>query len=141
VVTGVRQDGSAYSDGLPANVEFLELAYLEESRVHAALEYERLAPLFWLKSGAVGTAVQRTVGSDAYEWNEESSMAVLFDAGKAAELAQVLATKPNRVRHVFIITDSPEQGDLAGEAFGDEITVEPIYGSYLDAFQINRSDS
>ncbi|MGY4541388.1 adenine-specific DNA-methyltransferase [Arthrobacter sp. UYNi723] len=140
VVTGVRQDGSTYSDGLPANVEFLELAYLEESRVHAALEYERLAPLFWLKSGAVGTVVQRTEDS-AYEWNEESSMAVLFDAGKATELAEVLATKPNRVKHVFIITDSPEQGDLAGEAFGDEITVEPIYGSYLDAFQINRSDS
>jgi adenine-specific DNA-methyltransferase len=141
VVTGVRQDGSIYSDGLPANVEFLELAYLEESRVHAALEYERLAPLFWLKSGAVGAAVQRTENTAAYEWNEESSMAVLFDAGKAAELAEVLATKPNRVRHVFIITDSPEQGDLAGEAFGDELTVEPIYGSYLDAFQINRSDS
>lgn len=141
VVTGVRQDGSAYSDGLPANVEFLELAYLEESRVHAALEYERLAPLFWLKSGAVGTAVQRTAASDAYEWNEESSMAVLFDAGKASELAELLATKQNRVKHVFIITDSTEQGDLAGEAFGEEITVEPIYGSYLDAFQINRSDS
>ncbi|MET3165260.1 UNVERIFIED_ORG: adenine-specific DNA-methyltransferase [Arthrobacter sp. UYEF10] len=140
VITGVRQDGSTYSDGLPANVEFLELAYLEESRVHAALEYERLAPLFWLKSGAVGTVVQRTEDS-AYEWNEESSMAVLFNAGKAAELAALLATKPNRVKHVFIITDSTEQGDLAGEAFSDEITVEPIYGSYLDAFQINRSDS
>lgn len=141
IVTGVRQDGSAYSEGPPANVEFLELVYLEESRVHADLEYERLAPLFWLKSGAVGTVVQRAAGSDSYEWNEESSMAVLFDAGKAAELAEVISTKQNRVRHVFIITDSPEQGDLAGEAFGDELTVEPIYGSYLEAFQINRSDS
>ncbi|MBV1781292.1 site-specific DNA-methyltransferase [Paeniglutamicibacter sp. ABSL32-1] len=141
VVTGVRQDGSAYSDGLPANVEFLDLAYLEESRVHAALEYESLAPLFWLKSGAVGSVVQRTEDTQDYEWNEESSMAVLFNAGKAAELAELLATKPNQVKHVFIITDSPEQGDLAGEAFGDEITVQPIYGSYLDAFQINRSDS
>lgn len=141
VVTGVRQDGSAYSDGLPANVEFLDLAYLEESRVHAALEYENLAPLFWLKSGAVGSIVQRAEDSPDYEWNEESSMAVLFNAGKAAELAELLTTKPNQVEHVFIITDSPEQGDLAGEAFSDEITVEPIYGSYLDAFQINRSDS
>ena len=141
VVTGVRQDGSNYSDGLPANVEFLELTYLEESRVHAGLEYERLAPLFWLKSGAVGPVVQRTTATDAYEWNEESSMAVLFNAGRAAELAEHLAIKPNQVKHVFIITDSPEQGDLAGEAFGDEITVEPIYGSYLGAFQINRSDS
>lgn len=141
VVTGVRQDGSAYSDGLPANVEFLDLAYLEESRVHAALEYESLAPLFWLKSGAVGPVVQRTEDTKDYEWNEESSMAVLFNAGKAAELAGLLTAKPNQVKHVFIITDSPEQGDLAGEAFGDDITVQPIYGSYLDAFQINRSDS
>lgn len=141
VVTGVRQDGSTYSEGLPANVEFLDLAYLEESRVHAALEYENLAPLFWLKSGAVGSILQRTEDTQDFEWNEESSMAVLFNAGKAAELAELLATKPNQVKHVFIITDSPEQGDLAGEAFGAEITVEPIYGSYLDAFQINRSDS
>lgn len=141
VVTGVRQDGSAYSEGLPANVEFLELTYLEESRVHAALEYQRLAPLFWLKSGAVGPVIQRSAQFPAYEWNEQSSMAVLFDAGKAAELADLLTTRPNQVRHVFIITDSPEQGDLAGEAFGSDITVEPIYGSYLDAFQINRSDA
>ena len=141
IVTGVRQDGSAYSEGLPANVEFLDLVYLEESRVHAALEYENLAPLFWLKSGAVGSIVQHTDDSPDYEWNPESSMAVLFNAGKAAELAELLTTKPNQVKHVFIITDSPEQGDLAGEAFGDEIAVEPIYGSYLDAFQINRSDS
>ncbi|MGO4298102.1 site-specific DNA-methyltransferase [Glutamicibacter sp. MCAF14] len=141
IVTGVRQDGSAYSESLPANVEFLDLAYLEESRVHAALEYENLAPLFWMKSGAVGSIVQRTEDSPDYEWNEKSSMAVLFNAGKAAELAELLATKPNQVKHVFIITDSPEQGGLAGKAFGDEITVEPIYGSYLDAFQINRSDS
>lgn len=141
IVTGVRQDGSAYSDGLPANVEFLDLTYLEESRVHAALEYENLAPLFWLKSGAVGSTVQRTKDSPDYEWNEKSSMAVLFNAGKAAELAELLTTKPNQVKHVFIITDSPEQGDLAGKAFSDEITVEPIYGSYLNAFQINRSDS
>lgn len=141
VVTGERQDGSAYSSGLPANVEFLNLAYLEESHVHAALEYESLAPLFWLKSGAVGSVVQRTEETQDYEWNEASSMAVLFNAGKAAELAELLSTKPNQVHHVFIITDSPEQGDLAGEAFSDDITVEPIYGSYLDAFQINRSDS
>lgn len=141
VVTGAREDGSTYSDGLPANVEFLDLTYLEESRVHAGLEYERLAPLFWLKSGAVGSVVQQTTATDAYEWNENSSMAVLFNAGKAAELAELLATKPNQVKHVFIITDSPEQGDFASDAFGDGITVEPIYGSYLDAFQINRSDS
>ncbi|MDN3905545.1 site-specific DNA-methyltransferase [Arthrobacter sp. YD2] len=141
VVTGLRADGSTYSDGLTANMEFLELTYLEESRVHAALEYESLAPLFWLKSGAVGPVIQSSQDTPDYGWNEESSMAALFNAGKAAELAELLTTRPNHVKHVFIITDSPEQGDLAGEAFGDAITVEPIYGSYLDAFQINRSDS
>lgn len=141
IVTGLRPDGSAYSDGLAANVEFLELAYLDEGPVHAGLEYERLAPLFWLKSGAIGPIVRPRNGTDAYAWNKDSSMAVLFDAGKASELAEILSTEQNSVTHVFIITDSPEQGDLAGEAFNEDITVEPIYGSYLDAFQINRSDS
>ncbi|QRQ79325.1 site-specific DNA-methyltransferase [Glutamicibacter protophormiae] len=141
IVTGLRPDGSTYSDGLPANVEFLELAYLDEGPVHAGLEYERLAPLFWLKSGAIGPIVHPINNRDAYAWNENSSMAVLFDAGKASELAEILSTEQNSVTHVFIITDSPEQGDLAGEAFSEDITVEPIYGSYLDAFQINRSDS
>lgn len=141
IVTGLRQDGSTYSDGLAANVEFLELAYLDEGPVHAGLEYERLAPLFWLKSGAIGPIVRPLNDTDAYAWNKNSSMAVLFDAGKASELAEILSTEQNSVTHVFIITDSPEQGDLAGEAFNENITVEPIYGSYLDAFQINRSDS
>lgn len=141
IVTGLRPDGSIYSDGLAANVEFLELAYLDEGPVHAGLEYKRLAPLFWLKSGAIGPIVHPRNGTDAYAWNKDSSMAVLFDAGKASELAEILSTEQNSVTHIFIITDSPEQGDLAGEAFNEDITVEPIYGSYLDAFQINRSDS
>ncbi|WP_104086307.1 site-specific DNA-methyltransferase [Arthrobacter sp. GMC3] len=141
VVTGVRQDGTAYSEGLPANVEFLDLAYLEEGRVHAGLEYEQLAALFWLKSGALGSPLHQASPTRAYEWDGTSSMAVLFDAGKSGELADILATKSNNVRRVFVITDSSEQGDLAVESFSDEYLVEPIYGSYLDAFQINRSDS
>lgn len=140
-VTGKRQDNSTYSDGFAADVEFFDLVYLDEGPVHAGLEYERLAPLFWLKSGAIGPIVHPRFDTDAYVWDKDSSMAVLFDAGKATELAEILSTEPNSVTRVFIITDSPEQGDLAGESFSADITVEPIYGSYIDAFQINRSDS
>jgi hypothetical protein len=38
------------------------------------------------------------------------------------------------------VTDSEAQGDEAALHFAAGITVERIYGSYLEAFQVNKKD-
>ena len=59
VVTGKRPDGSTYSDGLAANVEFFDLVYLDPGMVRRGREFAAIAPLLWLEAGAAGERIDR----------------------------------------------------------------------------------
>ena len=142
VATGIREDGSTYSDGLAANVAFFNLEYLDRARVKYGHEFDSLAGLFWLRAGAVGPLVQRESLAQGYAVSEDASLAVLFRPGRASALAQVLASTPHsNLTHVFIVTDSDEQGNVAASYFSPTLTIERIYGSYLAEFQVNKKDA
>ncbi|WP_193342227.1 hypothetical protein [Pseudarthrobacter sp. AB1] len=51
-----------------------------------------------------------------------------------------LTDTEHEINHLFIVTDSEAQRDEATTHFPGGITVERIYGSYLEAFQVNRKD-
>ncbi|WP_050767204.1 site-specific DNA-methyltransferase [Pseudarthrobacter chlorophenolicus] len=142
VVTGVREDGSIYSEGLAANVAFFELTYLDEPEIVTGHAFNDLAGLFWLKAGGVGGTVELTPGAkaDGFALSESGRTAVLFTPGRAKALAEKLHVTEHTISHLFIVTDSEAQGDEAATHFPGGITVERIYGSYLEAFQVNRKD-
>ncbi|MCU6480545.1 site-specific DNA-methyltransferase [Arthrobacter sp. A2-55] len=139
VVTGIREDGSTYSEGLAANVAFFNLTYLDAARVRTGLEFDALAGVFWLRAGAVGPLIERETLRQGYAVSEDAKLAVLFKPGKAAALAELLAEKdhPN-LTHLFIVTESNQQGDEARAYFASHLEVERIYGSYLSSFQVNK---
>jgi adenine-specific DNA-methyltransferase len=141
VVSGVREDGSKFSDGLAANVAFFDLEYLDRASVRYGHEFDALAGVFWLKAGGSGPLIKRQSLAQGFAVSVESNVAVLFRPGKAAALAEVLATTEHPyLTHVFVVTDSTEQGDVAAGYFNPALTVERIYGSYLSAFQVNKKD-
>ncbi|MFB9714286.1 site-specific DNA-methyltransferase [Arthrobacter methylotrophus] len=142
VVTGIREDGSTYSEGLDANIAFFELTYLDEPDIVRGAAFNDLAGLFWLKAGGVGGTVELTAGAkaDGFAISESGRTAVLFTPGRAQALAEKLAATEHAISHLFIVTDSEAQGDEAATHFPGGITVERIYGSYLEAFQVNRKD-
>lgn len=142
VVTGIREDGSAYSDGIDANIAFFELTYLDEPDIVRGAAFNDLAGLFWLKAGGFGGTVELTAGAkaDGFAISESGRTAVLFTPGRAQALAEKLAAIEHTISHLFIVTDSEAQGDEAATHFPGGITVERIYGSYLEAFQVNRKD-
>lgn len=142
VVTGVREDRSTYSEGLPANIAFFELTYLDEPEIVTGRAFNDLAGLFWLKAGGVGGTVELTQGSkvDGFAISESGRTAVLFTPGRAKALAEKLNAMEHTISHLFIVTDSEAQGDEAATHFPGGITVERIYGNYLEAFQVNRKD-
>lgn len=65
---------------------------------------------------------------------------MLFSPGRAKALSEKLAHRAHQIDHLFTVTDSKAQGDEAATHFPGGITVERIYGSYLEAFQVNRKD-
>lgn len=142
VVTGIRQDGSTYSDGLDANIAFFELTYLDEPEIVRGAAFDDLAGLFWLKAGGIGGTLELTTGAkaDGFAISESGKTAVLFSTGRAKALAEKLASTEHSISHLFIVTKSEAQGDEAALHFSGGITVERIYGSYLEAFQVNRKD-
>jgi adenine-specific DNA-methyltransferase len=137
VVTGKRPDGSAYSDGLSANVEFLQMSYLDPGMVRRGREFEAIAPLLWLEGGATG---ERIADEPECGWALTDHYGILFtvDAMAPFAAAVIAAAQADRApRVVFIITDSPTEFQAAAERLPAGIDTIRLYESYLANYTIN----
>jgi adenine-specific DNA-methyltransferase len=137
VVTGKRPDGSVYSEGIEANVEFFRMSYLDPGMVRRGREFQSIAPLLWLESGATG---ERTDEEPAAGWTLTDHYGILFTVEAmapftAAVAAAALADRAPRV--VFIITDSPTEFQAAAERLPVGIDTVRLYESYLSNYTIN----
>jgi len=137
VVTGKRPDGSVYSDGLSANVEFLKLTYLDPGMVRRGREFEAIAPLLWLEGGARG---ERIVQEPEDGWALTEYYGILFSVDAMAAFAAAVsdAAQVDRApRVVFIITDSPTEFQAAAERLPAGVDAVRLYESYLANYTIN----
>jgi adenine-specific DNA-methyltransferase len=137
VVTGQRPDGSDYSDGLEANVEFFNLTYLDPGRVRLGREFEAVAPLMWLEGGARGDRIDE-VPDDG--WALTEAYGVLFSIDALVPFATAVATAavnetPPQV--LFIITDSPTEYQQAVERLPVGVETVRLYEDYLSNYTIN----
>jgi adenine-specific DNA-methyltransferase len=132
VVTGTRPDGSTYSDGLEANVEFFTMTY--ESRLSVAHNraFAQVAPLLWLRAGAQGRRID--LPTDTYAIAD--AYAVLFDLDAAKGfLAGVAASDSLRI--AYIVTDDDRGFQMICTALPQHVDAIRLYESYLTNFTIN----
>lgn len=137
VVTGKRPDGSAYSDGLPANVEFLDLTYLDPGMVRRGREFQAIAPLLWLRAGAVGERIDSIPETG---WALTPSYGVLFDLDGLAQFAAAVADVAIGAAVpvlVFVVTDSETEYQHAVERLPVGIETVQLYEDYLSNFTVN----
>lgn len=137
VVKGRRQDGSIFSDGIPANVEFFELDYLDPGMVRRGREFATIAPLLWMEAGATGDRIDEIPQSG---WALASTYGVLFEIDALTSFADAVAAKaqadePPQV--VFVITDSPTEFQHAVERLPAGISTVRLYEDYLTNYTIN----
>jgi adenine-specific DNA-methyltransferase len=132
-VEGEYLDGRGYAEGLPANVEFFRLDYLDPAEVEFGLRYGDIEPLLWLRAGGIGEREPldptAPLGLPA-----NSPYAVLFDP---AGLPDLLAALPERadVTHVFIVADSPESFAQIASELPHEIEKVRLYRDYLETLR------
>lgn len=139
IVSGERDDGTPYSDGLAANVEFFKLAYLDEARVDRGTEFDSLAGVFWLRAGGRGIAVRRESLDLGYVLSPEAAVAILFKPRAIDEFTSKVETGSwPLLTHVFVVCESDAQGDQLVAKLPARYEIERVYGSYLTAFQINK---
>jgi len=138
-VTGKRPDGSVYSDGIDANVEFFRMSYLDPGMVRRGREFAAIAPLLWLEAGATGDRIDEEPEAG---WAMTDQYGILFTVeamGPFAAAVTAAAAADMAPRVVFIITDSPTEFQAAAERLPVGIDTVRLYESYLANYTINVS--
>jgi adenine-specific DNA-methyltransferase len=130
---GEYLDGRAIAEGLPANVEFYRLAYLDPAEVEFGLRYPDIEPLLWLRAGGIGEreALDPTapLGIPAL-----SPYAVVFDPAGLPDLVGALSERDD-ITHVFIVADSPESFAQMASDLPREMAKVRLYRDYLETLR------
>lgn len=125
------------ADGFEANAEFFRLTYESPLRVATDRDFERIAPLLWLRAGARGRRID-TIPPQG--WDVAEYYGVVRDLGQAKKFIAVVVEK-EEVHTAFVITDD----DRLFQAIVAELPerVEPVrlYEAYLRNFEIETARS
>ncbi len=137
VVTGVRQDGSRYSDGLAANVEMFDVEYLDPGTVRRGREFTAIAPLMWIEGGATG---DRIADESEQGWALTPFYGVLVTIDALAPFTDAVSTAAANgcaPTVVFVVTDSPTEYQQAVERLPVGVETVQLYQDYLANYTIN----
>ena len=119
------------SDGLQENVEFFTLTYEAPLRVSSNREFTKIAPLLWLRAGAVG----RHINDVSKGWDIAEAYGVLADLDHAKAFLKALASKAT-VRVAFIVTDEDRLFESVSQHLPSHVEPVRLYEAYLRNFEI-----
>ncbi len=120
------------SEGFDENVEFLSLTYESPLRLRANRDFERIAPLLWLRAGSRG----RRIESLPNGWDVAEAYGVISNFDKTDGFFKALAEAPAATL-AFVVTD--DEGLFEAVAAGLPNETEPVrlYDAYLRNFEID----
>jgi adenine-specific DNA-methyltransferase len=127
-------DGSRMADGLSENVAFFELEYLDRNDIARGKAFDRIAPLLWLRAGALGDIIEDA--GEPFAISEDSGYAVLFDVTAWGRFAQELDTRPE-VTAAYVVSDSLAQYQQIRAELPPTVEVSMLYEDYLLSFELN----
>ncbi|MDP5184389.1 site-specific DNA-methyltransferase [Blastococcus sp. BMG 814] len=130
-VTGVRPDGSTHDKTVAANVEFLTLTYESPLRVQSHREFERIAPLLWMRAGSVG----RRIDALSDGWAVADTYGVLSDLDQADKFVTALGEQAD-ARIAFIVTDEDRLFESVVRDLPEHVEPVRLYEAYLRNFEI-----
>ena len=148
VITGKRDDGSPLSgeyltgrqmsDGLPENLEYFRMDFIDPAHVERGDAFEGIMPILWMMAGAMGERESRR-GASAWYLATHSPFAVLLRETKFSEFEEKLRERKD-IHHVFLVTDSDDNFALMRHELGRKYRCVQLYKSYLDNFRVNTVD-
>jgi len=128
-------DESPIADGLPENVEFFRIDYLDPDDVDLGRQFDAILPALWLAAGGIGD--RETGASDKdYSIPPTSTYGVLFRESRFRKFKEELRSRAD-VTHVWLVTDSEEAYAEMCCSLPRRLTVSMLYRDYLRNFRIN----
>ena len=147
-ITGMTPDGDPIrgeykftdefpmADGFVENVEFFELTYEAPLRVTSNRDFERIAPLLWMRAGCVG----RRIDDMSEGWDVADSYAVIADLDLADAFLDAIR-KAQGVTVAFIVTNDDRLFESVARALPESVEPVRLYESYLRNFEIESGRS
>jgi len=142
-ITGQTQDGKAVkgdykfgdvfaiADGFEENVEFFTLTYEAPLRIASNREFERIAPLLWLRAGSIG----RRISDISCGWDVADAYGVIADFDQSGAFLDAIAAN-EKVSVAFIVTDEDRLFEVLVAALPDHVEPVRLYEAYLRNFEI-----
>lgn len=125
------------SEGLEENAAFFTLTYETPLSVRHNRAFERVAPILWLRAGAVGRIIDNL---DGRGWDVSDVYAVLENLDDADQFFEKTRSCSS-VRTVFVITDDDAAFQMVCRELPTDLNVVRLYESYLQNFELNQGRS
>ena len=124
-------DEFSIADGLEENVEFFTLTYESPLRVASHRDFERIAPLLWLRAGSRG----RRIDDVREGWDVAETYGVLADLDQVDKFLAALDDHPEATM-AFVVTDEDRLFQSVVHELPDHVEPVRLYESYLRNFEI-----
>jgi adenine-specific DNA-methyltransferase len=120
------------SDGFEENVEFFTLTYESPLRVSSNREFERIAPLLWLRAGSRG----RRIEDISSGWDVADTYGVLIDLDFTDQFVDAVVERGDAIVMAFIVTDEDRLFESVARALPEHVEPVRLYEAYMRNFEI-----
>lgn len=137
-ISGKYIDGSErpMSEGLPSNVAFFKLGFLDKNSVALGRQFKGMIPLLWMKSGACGPCPILDEAIPPMLVLPQNRFAVLIEEHQWPAFEEIISSRED-IDTVYIITNS-ESGYREMISKLKVRHTYQLYRDYLDNFRINK---
>lgn len=124
------------AEGFEENVEFFTLTYESPLRVASNRDFQRIAPLLWLRAGARG----RRIDDVSNGWDVAESYGVLANLDKVDDFLMALESAQD-LTLAYIVTDEDRLFETIVRDLPDGVEPVRLYEAYLRNFEIEAGRS
>ncbi len=126
----------AMGEGFEENAIFYSLTYESPLAVSSHRDFEQIAPLLWLRAGAVGPCIDSLHSS----WEVTERYGVLADLNQSEAFIEALVASES-ARMAFVVTDEDRLFESVVRELPDGVEPVRLYEAYLQNFEIETSRS
>ncbi len=147
-ITGKTPDGSPIkgdykftdefpmSEGFEENAEFFTLTYEAKDAVNHNLAFGRIAPLLWLRAGAIGQRIEKLPTEG---WAVVETYGLLTEVDQATPFIHAV-NQTKGLRCAYIVTDDDRRFQAIAKRLPDGVEPVRLYESYLANFSFANGE-
>lgn len=124
------------ADGFQENAEFFTLTYEDKLEVNHNFAFKRVAPLLWLRAGAVGGRIDKLPNEG---WSVVETYGVLTELDQANSFIQAIQ-KSKTIKIAYIVTDDDRRFQTISKRLPKSVEPVRLYESYITNFSFANGE-